>query len=131
MSRYIDKLKHPKWIKLSKEIKQRDAFMCVLCKSSKKLQVHHKLYVNGRLPWEYHHDYLVTLCEECHKKQHDEQSIENFVTMDRKLIKASNPNKKKNKCKRWLSIAMSTKDNERMAKAIKDGKHNPYKYVNN
>lgn len=34
------------------------------------LQVHHKEYVNGRLPWEYPYDECEVLCRGCHAKEH-------------------------------------------------------------
>ena len=34
------------------------------------LQVHHKQYFTGLLAWEYNHNDLVTLCNECHLKVH-------------------------------------------------------------
>lgn len=35
-----------------------------------RLNVHHKYYVNGLNPWDYPDEDLITLCEECHKKRH-------------------------------------------------------------
>jgi hypothetical protein len=34
------------------------------------LQVHHRDYVKGRLPWEYHYDECDVLCRGCHAKEH-------------------------------------------------------------
>lgn len=34
--------------------------------SPKSLNVHHKYYINGKNPWEYDNEALVTLCEDCH-----------------------------------------------------------------
>lgn len=36
------------------------------------LNVHHLHYKRGAAPWEYDDNELVTLCESCHKKEHDE-----------------------------------------------------------
>jgi 5-methylcytosine-specific restriction endonuclease McrA len=36
----------------------------------KLLNVHHKYYINGHMPWEYNNDSLITLCNECHQKRH-------------------------------------------------------------
>ena len=36
----------------------------------KALYVHHKYYVNGKNPWEYDNDALVTLCQDCHCNEH-------------------------------------------------------------
>lgn len=34
------------------------------------LNVHHKYYVNGKNPWEYDDDALITLCQDCHCLEH-------------------------------------------------------------
>jgi hypothetical protein len=39
------------------------------------LQVHHKYYIQGKHPWEYLDSALITLCPDCHKKEHQENSI--------------------------------------------------------
>lgn len=38
----------------------------------KGLNVHHTYYIEGKKPWEYEDSALVTLCENCHKKRHEE-----------------------------------------------------------
>jgi 5-methylcytosine-specific restriction endonuclease McrA len=35
------------------------------------LQVHHKKYIDGLMPWEYDNDTLESLCSTCHKKEHN------------------------------------------------------------
>lgn len=71
MSDYTDKLKDPRWQKKRLEIMQRDGFRCFICESgSETLNVHHKLYLQGREYWEYTDDQLVTLCEKDHKAIH-------------------------------------------------------------
>ena len=42
---------------------------------SVKLEVHHKYYVWNKLPWEYQIDALITLCDECHEKEHIKQPV--------------------------------------------------------
>ncbi|ARV07201.1 hypothetical protein BTO04_11115 [Polaribacter sp. SA4-10] len=39
------------------------------------LQVHHKYYVINNLPWDYPDDSLITLCNECHQKLHNNTNI--------------------------------------------------------
>ena len=39
------------------------------------LHVHHRLYVLERLPWEYDNSELITLCNWCHWKTHEETVI--------------------------------------------------------
>ena len=36
----------------------------------KALNVHHKYYVNGKKPWEYDDEALITLCQDCHCLEH-------------------------------------------------------------
>ena len=69
---YSDKLKDPRWQKLRLEIMQRDQFTCKHCRSTEKtLNVHHHAYKKGAAPWDYNHDWLITLCEECHGEHED------------------------------------------------------------
>lgn len=41
----------------------------------KGLNIHHTHYTKGLKPWEYENDSLVTLCEDCHKKRHENTKI--------------------------------------------------------
>lgn len=69
MSNYAEKLKSPKWQKKRLEILQRDKFECQSCfDTEKSLQIHHFYYDNCD-PWEYDNSCLITLCEDCHKKE--------------------------------------------------------------
>lgn len=34
------------------------------------LHVHHTYYINGKLPWEYENEALITLCWKCHEEKH-------------------------------------------------------------
>lgn len=108
---YEERLKDSRWISKSKAIKQRDNFRCTKCRSSKRIQVHHKVYVSGRKPWEYDDRYLVTLCNECHEKEHADKHISEFVTRDKKIIRDINPVKKTKKQKqykkKWMRDAMA------------------------
>jgi hypothetical protein len=71
---YLDKLKNPKWQKKRLEILNRDKFECQSCYDTESmLVVHHRVYEKGCEPWEYDNKYLVTLCEDCHTKEHEEK----------------------------------------------------------
>lgn len=51
---------------------QRDEFKCQNCfDSGSTLNVHHKTYTKGAEPWEYDEENFVTLCESCHKSNHE------------------------------------------------------------
>lgn len=74
---YAELLKDPRWQKKRLEIMQRDNFTCQLCGSKEKhLNVHH-LYYNGyKEPWEYENDAMITVCDECHKLEHEKLNRE-------------------------------------------------------
>jgi len=62
------------WQKYRKEVIELDGGVCVRCKRGPLqgtiLQVHHKEYLPGKLPWEYPHDLCETLCKGCHAGEH-------------------------------------------------------------
>ena len=47
----------------------------IIWKMTKYLNVHHEFYQIGKKPWEYKNDSLVTVCQPCHKKIHQEEVI--------------------------------------------------------
>lgn len=67
---YIDLLKDPRWQKRRLEIMNIDGFTCQMCyDTTKTLNVHHLIYLPGRMPWEAPDRHLITLCEDCHERQ--------------------------------------------------------------
>jgi len=59
----------------------RDDFKCQICLSGEKtLHVHHMYYESGLKPWEYEGSSLITVCEDCHDKDH--AAIEYFEDKD-------------------------------------------------
>lgn len=67
---YWQLLQDPRWQRRRLEIMERDGFACVNCESEDRtLNVHHKLYRSGAMPWEYEDDVLETLCGPCHKRR--------------------------------------------------------------
>lgn len=70
---YREYLKHPLWQRLRIEVLERDGFRCRKCGKSigcVSLEVHHKGYIDGRKPWEYPKDVLISLCRTCHELLH-------------------------------------------------------------
>lgn len=49
------------------------------------LNIHHTYYIEGRKPWEYDNEALVTLCEDCHKKRHKTSDIPLFDSNKRHI----------------------------------------------
>ena len=62
------------WEKYRKEVIELDGGVCVRCKrgplEGAVLQVHHKQYLPGKMPWEYPYDLCETLCRGCHAGEH-------------------------------------------------------------
>lgn len=61
------------WKKFRDELIELDGFRCKECRRNNKevvLQVHHKNYIKGRLPWEYPLSECETLCRGCHSSKH-------------------------------------------------------------
>lgn len=69
MSRYGELLRDPRWQKKRLEIMNRDNFTCQVCglTEGRLLNVHHLWY--GPTPWDIPNNLLLTLCEDCHKKE--------------------------------------------------------------
>jgi len=100
---YTDLLNCDEWISKRDIMKERDKNKCTICKTEKSigplysgnnrfyfrkingevktekekihLEVHHKLYIIGKLPWEYEKEELITVCNPCHKKIHENEEI--------------------------------------------------------
>ena len=69
-SSYTQLLKTKKWKEKRKEIFKLKGKVCSKCGATKKLQVHHLYYQDGKKPWEYPNEALVVLCKDCHKESH-------------------------------------------------------------
>jgi len=92
MSAYTELLKHPKWQRRRLEIMQRDGFACTRCSADDKtLNVHHKQYRAGAAPWEYGDDELVTLCEDCHKAEHELAKLPAWAQVVCNLVNSARP----------------------------------------
>lgn len=59
-----------RWQRLRESVFKRDGQACVMCGATQPLQVHHRRYPKA---WGMETiDDLVTLCDDCHKKLHEE-----------------------------------------------------------
>lgn len=67
--RYHDLLKSPEWRFFSGSvIAGRDG--CEWCGEQDGLHVHHRLYRDGAMPWEYDQHEVAVLCKQCHNELH-------------------------------------------------------------
>lgn len=118
---YRELLKRPEWKEKASEIIKRDKGRCVMCRKTTTLQVHHKWYIEGKMPWEVPDKYLITVCREHHEAIHKKRPA---FTMEKKAngkIKRIKPKKlsEEELAKRQLKQAMtklSKKDKELQAK---------------
>jgi len=80
---YGEQLKHPMWQRKRLHILNRDGWMCQkCCAEDKTLHVHHKVYIKGRMVWEYDDSDLQTLCDDCHERTHlDEQELKRLLAV--------------------------------------------------
>ena len=80
---FSDQYKRPEWQKKRLEALQKAEFTCERCGDGEsQLQVHHKVYIKGRMIWEYRSDELEVLCNSCHEMAHDEKVVLNQVLMN-------------------------------------------------
>lgn len=110
---YKQQLATKEWADKRLEILSRDKFTCTKCGCKKKLQVHHKFYINGKKAWEYKNKALVTLCSECHKKEHNITTIEKpKIKVVRTSKRTPNLSKKQKEQRRIdkMLLSLSLKD---------------------
>jgi hypothetical protein len=86
---YAEKLKDPRWQRKRLEILERDIWMCSNCGDNEKtLHVHHRLYDKKYSdPWDYPSELLITLCEDCHKSESQEDWDRVMKTLEAALKK--------------------------------------------
>lgn len=76
---YNEQIKSPHWQKRRLQILQRDNFTCQICGSTEKtLHVHHLCYRKDAKIWDYPDNTLMTLCEDCHRMEHEMQSENDY-----------------------------------------------------
>lgn len=72
-------LQSEEWKKLRQRVFERDGFKCRICGDTKKLQAHHLFYYKGVSPLKTPFKKIITLCDECHKNEHDTKPIKDFI----------------------------------------------------
>jgi hypothetical protein len=110
---YKEALKSPEWVKKRDFIKKRDNYCCTICECKKELHVHHTYYLRGKMPWEVPDSCLITLCKDCHKKEHESRNISTFIktNVDKRKNKITK-GKSKKKVKKKIQDSLSKKDRE-------------------
>lgn len=84
---YKQQLLHPNWQKIRLQIMLRDSWTCLRCRcSDKTLNVHHKDYIKGRLPWNYPLNNFETLCYLCHQKEHAQEQYIDIASQEQRVI---------------------------------------------
>lgn len=61
------------WKEFRENVKESDGYKCTICgrkEGEVVLQVHHKIYIPGKLPWEYGTENCETVCRGCHAAEH-------------------------------------------------------------
>ena len=72
--KYKEQLRTSAWLRKRAEVMERDNFVCANClcdNFERQLHVHHITYIKSKFAWEYPDYLLVTLCEKCHKEEHE------------------------------------------------------------
>lgn len=64
----------------------RGGFKIVLAKDPYYLHVHHKYYIISNLPWDYPNESLITLCNWCHSKFHENSTVSIYLQKNGDLI---------------------------------------------
>ena len=77
---YSKFLSHPLWQKKREEVLHYYGKVCSKCGKRRNLQVHHKTYSKGKMPWEYPIENFLILCEECHGNHHGYEYSQNYCT---------------------------------------------------
>jgi len=88
---YQKLLEEKEWKDRRLQILIRDNNRCVLCGSTDNLNVHHKYYVYGCLPWEYEDKALVSLCQDCHFNIHKISDIVCFSNNEKTTVMKYTP----------------------------------------
>lgn len=98
--KYKDQLKTSAWLRKKYEVMHRDNFVCSNCLKDNfesQLEVHHiAYYKDNRMAWEYPDYLLVTLCRDCHQKEHDEKAIYNPKKIYEWIVKLVTPKRQQN-----------------------------------
>lgn len=85
---YYELLKTDEWKEFRKEVLEQYNHECCWCGETKRLNVHHKVYIDGRYPWEYSMKEVCVYCKDCHTLIHESADYiwASCLKMDPKVI---------------------------------------------
>ncbi len=67
---YAEKLRDPRWQKMRLKVLEAAGWKCSDCKDEDvPLEVHHRIYLPKREPWEYPLENFVACCGSCHENR--------------------------------------------------------------
>ena len=75
MTTYSTLLNTPEWKKFRLGVLIFYGNKCKECAATSSLQVHHRYYIRGRMPWNYAMHELEVLCAKCHAAHHPRQNL--------------------------------------------------------
>lgn len=84
---YREYLKHPLWIKRRDAVLGSRKRQCERCSEYRHLEVHHKTYSRGKMPWEYPDENFEILCEKCHAQESSVEYVANFCSVCKRPIR--------------------------------------------
>ena len=72
---YFELMKTEEWKSFREDVLERYKHQCWWCGDTKRLNVHHLVYKEGRLPWEYSMNDVRVYCMYCHSALHEYADI--------------------------------------------------------
>jgi len=67
------------WIRINNTSDRVLAPKVIVSDKPYHLEIHHKFYIEDRLPWDYENENLMTLCNWCHKEFHENNDVELYT----------------------------------------------------
>jgi hypothetical protein len=112
-SEYAESLLDSRWQEVRSRIIKRDKYTCTCCKKTNvRINVHHEIYLEGKMPWEVPDRFLKTLCDDCHAKAHEGRLISSFI---KKTLPTNKPPKRvNNKAKKQVVLPKYTPEERKV-----------------
>lgn len=75
---YSEQIKDKRWLAFRSFVMQVRGYRCEVCGSNINLNVHHLIYKDGYLAWEYNTREVMVVCSECHKQIHEKDRAQPY-----------------------------------------------------